>query len=122
MARDFVRLMHAFFLPAARSFREVAWRPAVDVYRTSRGWLLKFDLAGVRREDLDVTVLGNRVTVRGVRRDACVGEACDCHLMEISYNEFERSVDLPENVQSAQVEAEHREGMLLIRIHREGNR
>jgi HSP20 family protein len=111
--------MHTMFPSGTHIASEVSWRPAVDVYRTSNGWLLKFELAGVRPEDLQVSVSGARLTVRGARRDWCVGETCGCHMMEIIYSHFERSIELPEAVVPSQVRAEHRHGMLLIRIERE---
>jgi HSP20 family molecular chaperone IbpA len=42
-------------------------------------------------------------------------------MMEITYSRFERSVDLPEEVSPAHVWAEHRHGLLLVRIQREDN-
>ncbi|MBV9126219.1 MAG: Hsp20/alpha crystallin family protein, partial [Planctomycetes bacterium] len=69
MAGDLIRLMQTLFLPAAETFQEVPWRPAVDVYRTRQGWRVKFELAGVRPEDITLTVHGRRLTVQGVRRD-----------------------------------------------------
>jgi HSP20 family protein len=122
MAADLIHLMHSTFLHASQAAEDLAWRPAVDVYRTPNGWLIKLELAGVRPEDIEVRVKGSRLTVRGARRDWCVGETCSCHMMEITYSHFERSVDLPEIVSPAQVRAEHRHGMLLIRIQREDNR
>ena len=119
MAADLFGLLHATFLQSSPSSGELVWRPAVDVYRTSNGWLLKFELAGVRPEDLEVRVRGSRLTVRGARRDWCVGETCSCHMMEITYSHFERTIELPENVSPSQIRAEHRHGLLLIRIQRE---
>ncbi|HEV3236886.1 MAG TPA: Hsp20/alpha crystallin family protein [Gemmataceae bacterium] len=119
MGNDLIRLMQTMFLPAAKTVHDVYWQPAADVYRTTKGWLLKFDLAGVSAEDIDVSVEGSRLTVRGARRDWRQDEICNCYLMEITYSHFERTIELPENIQSARIEATHREGMLLIRIHRE---
>ncbi|MFL5244680.1 MAG: Hsp20/alpha crystallin family protein [Gemmataceae bacterium] len=121
MAKDRIRLRHSMFLPAANAVRDVYWQPAVDIYRMRKGWVLKFDLAGVRAEDLDVSVQGSRITVRGVRRDWCQEETCTYIQMEITYSHFERTIELPEDIESAGIEASHREGMLLLRIHREEN-
>jgi HSP20 family protein len=122
MATDLLRLVHAMFLSSPHTAGDVDWRPAVDIYRTTKGWLLKFELAGVRPKDIEVRVNGARLTIRGVRHDWCVGETCGCHMMEIVYSQFERSVELPEEVEPSQVFAEHRHGMLLVRIQREEDR
>jgi HSP20 family protein len=119
MSRDLIRLMQSFF-PPDEAANPTAWRPAVDVYRTPRGWLLKFDLAGVRPEDVALTVHGCRVTIRGVRRDLLTEEGCRYYRMEITYNHFERSVELPCDVEPASVATDYRHGMLLVHLITEG--
>jgi HSP20 family protein len=115
MSKDLIRLMNALFLPAVGSCGEGLWCPAVDVYRTRGDWLVKFELAGVRVDDIDLTALGNRLTVRGVRRDPA-HEPCSYYRLEISYSNFERSVELPCDLQRAAISTEYRDGMLLVRI------
>jgi HSP20 family protein len=97
------------------------WQPSADVYRTRDGWLLKFDLAGVRSEDVVVAVSGRRVSVSGVRRDLMVEEGCSYYSMEISYNRFERSIEMPVDLENAQVLLEARNGLLLVRMITKGN-
>ncbi len=97
-------------------------RPAVDVYRTRSGWLIKFELAGVRVEDIDLEVLSRRMTLRGVRRDLTTQEECRCFQMEIAYSRFERSIELPCQLDRADIATEYRDGMLLVRIQTEENR
>jgi HSP20 family protein len=121
MSQDLIRLMHALFLPAAEATPYLPWRPAADVYRTKDGFSIKFELAGVRAEDIDLEVLGPRMTLRGVRRDVCDhAESCRCYLMEISYNQFERSLELPCNLERADIATSFRDGMLLVHIRTEG--
>ena len=115
MSRDLIRLMQSFF-SHGEAAHETVWRPAVDVYHTPRGWLLKFDLAGVRPEDVSLTVEGCRVTVRGVRRDWLAEEGRQYYRMEITYNHFERTVELPCNVEPASVATDYRYGMLLVHL------
>ena len=96
------------------------WQPSADVYRTRNGWLLKFDLAGVRLEDVTVTVQDRRVSVSGVRRDSLVEEGCSYYSMEISYNRFERTIEVPCDLGGAQVSWQVRDGLLLVRMITEG--
>ena len=120
MSQDLIRLMHALFLPAAEVLPYAPWRPAADVYRTPEGFSIKFELAGVRAEDIDLEVIGQRLTIRGTRRDLEGHKACRCYLMEISYNQFERSLDLPCNLERADITTSYRDGMLLVHIRTEG--
>jgi HSP20 family protein len=98
----------------------LGWQPSTDIYRTANGWLIKLDLAGVRPEDVELSLSGNRLTVRGVRRDWCSEEACNCYQMEIAYSHFERHISLPTDLEHARVSAEHRHGMLVVRISLQG--
>jgi HSP20 family protein len=115
MPRD--RILPVAFRPPAESD---AWQPAIDIYELRDGWLLKADLAGVRPDEVSVSLAGRRVTIRGLRRDLSVQEGCCHYRMEIAYSRFERTVELPRDLGPATVQSEFRDGMLLIRI-RHGN-
>jgi HSP20 family protein len=123
MSKDLIRLMHALFLPGAEACQDAPWRPNMDVYRTCDGWLVKFELAGVRAEDIDLQALGTRLLLRGMRRDGVL-EACQKkgepspvqHRMEIAYSRFERGVELPVDLKRAEITTEYRDGLLLVRV------
>jgi HSP20 family protein len=110
----------AFFLPAAAAFGETCWRPAVDVYRTRAGWLAKFDLAGVRPEDIRLHVEGHVLRVQGNRHDYVLEEGAHYHSLEIAYSRFERRVEFPMSLEQARITTEYQAGMLLVRIQTEG--
>lgn len=96
------------------------WRPAADVYRCEHGWLVKLDLAGVQKEDINIEVKGSRLTISGTRRDQRIYERQETYLMEIEYSHFERSVQLPEETTAAQLQTEYRDGMLLVHVTQGG--
>lgn len=104
-----------FLLPGSQP-HEAVWRPLVDVYRLQDGWLLKFDLAGVRREDVEVRMTGCSVTVAGIRRDWVLEQGARHYSMEISYSRFERTVELPCELQDVQYSLEYRDGILFVRM------
>jgi len=122
MSKDLIRLMNALFWPGADVIRETPWQPNVDVYRTSKGWLVKFELAGVRVEDIDLEVLGKRLTLRGLRRDTLheqgknVEPSCIHHRMEINYGRFERSLELPCDLSKVDIRSEYVDGLLHVHI------
>ncbi len=118
MAQDQIRRMRLLFA-STEAPRHTPWNPAADIYRTRQGWLVKFDLAGVRPGDVQLHAEGNALTVRGERRDCSIEEGCCCYRLEITYDRFERTVELPCNLDAAHVSAEHHEGMLLVRIQTE---
>jgi HSP20 family protein len=92
------------------------WQPSVDVCRDRRKWLIKLELAGVRPEDVQVTTRGNVLTVSGVRRDWSVMEGRKFYSMEISYSRFERSIELPLDLDRSEIRTEYRDGMFLLEI------
>ncbi|VTS01001.1 Hsp20/alpha crystallin family protein [Tuwongella immobilis] len=97
-----------------------AWTPAADIYRLADGWLVKFDLAGVRPEDVTITLQGTQLILRGVRRDWFVETGCQQYCMEIAYSHFERVLTLPSCLDQLHIQTEFRHGMFLIRLFTEG--
>lgn len=97
---------------------ERTWLPHTDVYETRDAIIIKIELAGVRKEDISVSILGKKLTVRGIRQEEDQAEIISYHQMEIAYSEFERSILLPEALQNAELEATYRDGFLRIKIHK----
>jgi HSP20 family protein len=121
--REMPRRVAAFFLPAEDAGREVVWQPRADIYHTRDGWLVKLELAGVRPdEDVTIWARGSRLTVSGIRRDRLIEKGWSCYAMEIAYSRFERSIELPFDVEKARLAVECRDGMLLVRIAAEGHK
>ena len=101
---------------ASGEYAEAVWRPPVDIYRCDHGWLIKCDLAGVRRDEVSVQVSGRRLTIAGNRRDLTIAEGHRAYSLEISYNRFERVLELPADLAPADVNVEYRDGMLLVML------
>jgi len=112
-----VRVWSVYWAPEKNAEAAERWQPPVDVYRSPHGWLLKFDLAGVRPEDVQVRIAGSRVTVSGVRRDWILEQGYSYHSMEISYNRFERVIELPGDLSKAEFSMEARDGLLMVRVN-----
>jgi len=110
-----VRVWSLYWSPELEAAKP--WQPPVDVYRGRCGWLLKFDLAGVRPEDVQVCISGSRLTVSGVRRDGVLEQGYVHHSMEISYNRFERTIEFPGDLTDAEFSLEARDGLLLVRVN-----
>jgi HSP20 family protein len=104
------------------SFREVVSRPAVDVYRTRTGWLAKFELPGVRSDDIHIRVDGRRLILHAVRRDCVIEEGVHHYSLEITYSPFERELEFPADLRHAHISMDYQAGMLLIRIRTDEER
>ena len=104
-------------MPKAHGVRcgQTLWNPAADVYRTSDGWFVKMELAGVEPDELEVTVVGDTLRVAGTRRDERMTEAVSYHQLEITYCRFERTIRFPCLIGEARLVG-HKHGLLLLHL------
>jgi HSP20 family protein len=114
--RPLSEYLREFFVPTVAAHPRAVWQPAADVYRCEQGWLVKFDLAGVRPEEIEIQARGAKLVVSGTRRDWCITSHQHAHSMEIAYSYFERSVELPEELSGAEIRSEYQDGMLLVHV------
>ena len=113
---ELVFLTRQLHLKMERRVQSLRWKPAVDVYRSRDGWLIKLDLAGVRREDIVVNISRNFFSVSGKRADLAREAGFQLQSMEIAYGEFERVFEFPVSIEGARFLTDFRDGMLLVRI------
>lgn len=93
------------------------WSPAVDIYENANQEIvLKAELPGIAREDIDLRVEHNTLTLRGERkRDTDVKQE-QYHRVERAYGAFSRSFSLPSRIDTEQVRAEFKDGVLAITL------
>lgn len=92
------------------------WYPSADVYKTREGWVVKVELAGVSPDEVEIQIAGDQLYITGCRRDGSCSETVFCHQMEISYSRFEKTIRFPCPVEGATVEANYRDGLLLVHL------
>lgn len=95
------------------------WCPAADVYRTSDGWIVKVDLAGIRPDDIKITIDGRVLRISGSRRDGICGEGVSHYQLEITYSRFEKMIQFPRSIEHASIARDYRDGLLILRLHEE---
>ena len=110
------RVSSLFFMPALEVRPPAVWQPQMDTYRAREGWVVKMELAGVRCQDVSITVRGSQLCVSGVRYDRIIEKGWSHYAMEIAYNRFERTLELPCDLERARITMECREGMLLLHV------
>jgi len=81
------------------------WIPNTDVYATDTGLVIKVELAGMKSENLEITVEGHRLRISGSRPDVCRAHKCNFLVMEISYGPFESVLELPQDYDLSQAKA-----------------
>jgi HSP20 family protein len=90
------------------------WAPAVDVFQRGTDLVLRADLPGLAKEDVEVTVNEDSVTIRGERRHEREEEREGVYRSERSYGSFSRVVPLPEGTITDSAKATFRDGVLEV--------
>lgn len=98
------------------SSSETYWVPNTDVYTGDDGLVIKVELAGMRREDLELTIEGNRLKISGQRPDGCRTGKCNFLVMEINYGPFESVIELPPGYDLSQARAAYQNGFLRVDV------
>jgi HSP20 family protein len=93
------------------------WVPPVDIFETdSHDVVLKAELPDMSREDIEVTVENNTLTLKGARKLAGDVKEEQYRRIERSYGTFSRSFTLPNTVDATKVSAEYKNGVLTVRL------
>lgn len=87
---------------------------AVDVYETKEKLIVKARTAGVNKDDLDVSIADNTLTIRGTLSSGDEVDAENYHIQECYWGEFSRTLALPVPVKEDEVEAVLKDGVLAI--------
>lgn len=123
MARHMMQIMDKLlksgFSPGRRT---PDWTPAVNITELADRYELVVELAGVRREDIELYTEGNQLVVTGWRGDPGPREKVRIHQMEIEEGQFRRRILLPEHVDAEKITARFREGLLRIQVPKQGRR
>ncbi len=91
-----------------------AWAPSVDIYENKDQIVLEAELPGMNREDFELTVENNVLTLRGERRFEKKDETDNYHRVERAYGTFTRSFTLPQTVSGDGATAEYKNGVLRV--------
>ena len=92
------------------------WVPNTDVYATDEGLVIKMELAGMRSENLQITVEGNKLRISGQRPDGCRAAKFNFLAMEINYGPFENVLELPAGYDLSQAKASYLNGFLRVDV------
>ncbi len=111
-------LMYQFFNDAGKDMADTAsqWRPAVDIKEEDSRYVIYADLPGVDVKDIEVTMDGGVLTLKGERRHSNEQQHRGYKRLERSQGEFRRYFSLPDSTDAENIEAESRDGVLQIVI------
>ena len=92
------------------------WTPNVDIFENKDEIVLEAELPGMNREDFELTIENNVLTLRGERKFEKTDETDNYHRVERSYGSFTRSFTLPQTVSGEGATAEYSNGVLRVTL------
>ncbi|MGH9899457.1 MAG: Hsp20/alpha crystallin family protein [Pyrinomonadaceae bacterium] len=90
------------------------WAPSVDIFENKDQIVIEAELPGMNRDDVELTIENNTLTLRGERKFEKKEESDTYHRVERTYGSFSRSFTLPQTVSAESVVAEYKNGVLRV--------
>jgi len=92
--------------------------PPVNIWMGAEDVIITAEIPGVKAEDVDISVIGDRLTLNGSREMTTLKEGESYHRQERNHGRFSRTIQLPFNVEAVKVEAKYDKGILTITLPR----
>ena len=116
MRREMDRLFERF--SEAWPFRSLPetgrWMPSVDLSETDKELIVRAELPGMDSNEIDISLAGSLLTIKGERRHEREEKKENFHLVERSSGSFSRSIQLPADVDADKIKANYKDGILSI--------
>jgi HSP20 family protein len=87
---------------------------AAETWETAQSVIIRIEVPGMRKEDLDISIRANALAVRGVKRSEGEHQGRRYSLMERAYGTFERTIPVPHQIDRDRVEVTYRDGVLTV--------
>lgn len=92
------------------------WAPAVDVHEDKEQFVVKADVPGLQREDIDITVEGDLLVIKGEKKEESEKKEKGVLRSERFHGWFQRAIELPGGVDASKVKASYKNGVLEITV------
>ncbi|MBI4468440.1 MAG: Hsp20/alpha crystallin family protein [Acidobacteria bacterium] len=93
-----------------------SWVPAVNIFENDQEVSVSVDLPGIKKEDVEITLENNVLTLKGTRKLENEEKRENYHRVERAYGTFARSFNLPNTVDAEKIGAEYQDGVLHIHL------
>lgn len=111
------RLLEGSFVRPSRLWPElVGEEPALDIYQTDKDVVVKASLPGIKPEEVDISITGDVLTVKGEHKEEEEEKEADYFRKERRYGAFRRIVTLPVSVKADKAEATFENGVLTVAL------
>jgi HSP20 family protein len=93
-----------------------SWAPALDVHEDKDSFIVRTELPGLKREDIEVSLHDGALIISGERKVETRREGVEVHRQERYYGKFQRALTLPEPVAADKIKAEYKDGVLTVTL------
>jgi len=108
---------NSYFGNSERESDAVAnWYPPTDIIETKDNYILKLEVPGMKKEDVNIELKANVLTIKGERKEQKEIKEESYHRIESFSGAFSRSFSLPDNIDSQNVSASMKDGVLELKI------
>ena len=102
--------------PASQSENGKTYIPPAEITETAEAILLKLEVPGMDAKDIDIQVTADSISVSGERKSVSRTNAQGKKRSEFRYGAFRRVISLPSRVENTKVNAEYKDGILLLNL------
>ncbi|MCM8778982.1 MAG: Hsp20/alpha crystallin family protein [Candidatus Omnitrophica bacterium] len=95
---------------------ERLWSVPLDIHETKDALVIKADLPGIKKEEIDISLHGDILTIKGEKKKEEETKDKHTHRLERFYGSFQRSISLPSYVDTTKAKASYKDGVLEITI------
>jgi len=97
-------------------FSDKSWYPSVDVSEGNQDIIVKAEIPGVDRKDIDISLDGRLLTIKGEKKQEREESGEHYHRVESSFGYYQRTIELPAEVDASDVDAAYKNGILKIKL------
>lgn len=95
---------------------QAKWSPAIDVAESDEEVTIHAEVPGIEPQDLDVTISANELVLSGEKKESTETSGKDSYQTEIRFGSFRRTVQLPQGIDTENVDARYANGVLTLRL------
>ena len=112
------RFFEPDFLPSTYLFSKGKWGPKLDISEGRKNIAVKAEIPGIEAKDFDISIDGRLLNIRGEKRQEQTEKEETYYRVERSYGSFNRSIELPAEVDPDKVDASYKKGILKIKLRK----
>jgi HSP20 family protein len=110
------RLFDVPFGDFARESEFFGWAPPLDVYEDKDHLIVKAELPGMKKEDIDISLHQGSLIISGERKEESHGNEAETSRAERFFGRFQRALELPKPVDPTKVTASYKDGILTVTL------